>query len=296
MIHTERVRIDSIYSAEQTGGIAVDLLRLDLLHPVISGNKWFKLSPYLEEAAKQGKKTVLTRGGAWSNHILATAFACREAGMQCKLIIRGERPAKLSDTLAQALGLDAELVFLPRHIYRDKQLPQLPGIEEAYLIPEGGCGEAGITGAAGIAEYFTSENYDIIACAAGTGTTGAGLLRKLGANQELLVIPVLKGGEPLEDSIRQMAGPTAAKLQFHSGYHFGGYAKENPELINFMNEFFRATGVPADFVYTAKLFYAVNDLVRKNHFRPNQRILVIHSGGLQGNRSLEKGKLIFEDM
>jgi len=294
MIHTEQVRIENIMPATEPGeGIRVDILRLDLVHPVISGNKWFKLRNYLSEAKSLQKNKILTWGGPWSNHIAATAAACKELAFDLTILVRGEKPETFSTTLDHVLSLGAELFFIDRENYRGKKIPASIDPQEFYCIPEGGYGEPGAAGAAGIADLCDFQDYTHIICAAGTGTMAAGLLRRTTKHQQLIVIPVLKGYGSLQNEIGSLAGNTEGKLQLLHEYHFGGYARSTQTLFVFMNEFYVKTGIPSDFVYTGKMLFALNDLLEKDIFNPGSRILAIHSGGLQGNESLEKGTLIF---
>ncbi len=273
--------------------LAMDVLRLDKIHPFVSGNKWFKLRYYLEAARKENKQTILTYGGAWSNHIIATAAACRLSGLESIGIIRGEEATELSPTLQQAKEMGMRLFFLNREDYRDKKIPAEIAGTDHYLIPEGGFGILGAEGAATIAGYFTKNNYTHICCAAGTGTMTAGLLRAATKHMSIVSVSVLKNHTGLENNIRGLGGNESVPLEVIHDYHFGGYAKYNSELVHFMNEFFSETGIPTDFVYTAKAFFAANDLARNNFFPPGSHVLLIHSGGLQGNASFKKGTLIF---
>jgi 1-aminocyclopropane-1-carboxylate deaminase len=274
--------------------IEVSVLRLDRLHPDIPGNKWFKLRYYLEEARAGHKTTIITFGGAWSNHIIATAAACKMMGLRATGIIRGEEPATLSPTLLQAREWDMQLVFIPRSAYREKYIPAELLTEESYVINEGGYGEPGARGAATITDHC-SKDFTHYCCAAGTGTMMAGLINAATGTQQVIGIPVLKNnGEP-HTQIQALLTrkDVAANWQLVHDYHFGGYAKSSPELFRFMNHFYEQTGIPSDFVYTGKLFYAVTDLIRENFFAPGSKLLLVHSGGLQGNASLRKGTLIF---
>lgn len=258
------------------------MLRLDKLHPVISGNKWFKLKYNLEAA--RGRR-IITFGGAWSNHILATAAACKIAGLACTGIIRGERPAVFSATLLKAQEYGMELVFVSRETY--KNMLSNGGIDSnAYIIPEGGNNPEGIRGAAEILSLAdTSSAHTDIICATGTGTTLAGLISSAPAHQHITGISVLKG--PLTLPI----APGNWSLQHD--FHEGGYAKAMPRLYDFMNDFFRQTAIPLDRVYTGKMAFAVQQLIQRQHFKPGSRLLLIHTGGLQGNDSIPPGVLCF---
>jgi 1-aminocyclopropane-1-carboxylate deaminase len=273
-------------------GVDISVLRLDEVHPVISGNKWFKLRYYIDEAKTLGKKNIVTFGGAWSNHIVATAAACRMNELKSTGLIRGEEPAQLSPTLMQAKEYGMQLLFLSRAHYSDKQLPAL--FADDYLIAEGGYGPTGARGAASILDHISAD-YTHYCCAVGTGTMMAGLINASGPHQQVVGISVMKNNRQLDDRVRDLVlqGNESHSWQLLHDYHFGGYAKYEPSLLQFMNDFYRRTGIPSDFVYTGKLFYAVNDLVQRGYFPPGSRLLLIHSGGLQGNASLGKGTLMF---
>jgi 1-aminocyclopropane-1-carboxylate deaminase len=272
--------------------ITISVLRLDRIHPVISGNKWFKLQYYLVQAKEQGKKKIVTFGGAYSNHIIATAAACKMYGLASAGVIRGEEPALLSHTLSQAKEYGMELYFTSREDYRQKMIPAILQDQANYVISEGGYGQKGAEGAATILDY-TQKDFTHYCCAAGTGTMMAGLVNAIPPGQTVIGISVLKNNTGLDADVRALARNEKKEWQVIHDYHFGGYAKHKPALFSFMNEFYRQTGIPSDFVYTGKLFYAINDLAGSGFFPAGSRLLLVHSGGLQGNNSLEKGTLIF---
>ena len=271
--------------------VEADVLRLDKIHSHVSGNKWFKLRYYLEDAKQQAKKTIVTYGGAWSNHVIATAAICKINDISCIGIIRGEEATTLSPTLIEAKSLGMQLFFISREDYRSGHIPEGLNKQEYYFIPEGGYGVMGAEGAATILDYCNKENYSHICCATGTGTMAAGLIKNSLPSQQVIAISVLKNNLDGEKNIKSLIGEKEFKI-IHD-YHFGGYAKHKPELIDFMDDFFRHTAIPSDFVYTGKLFFAINHLIHTNFFMPGSRLLIIHSGGLQGNASLSNGTLIF---
>ncbi len=275
----------------------VDILRLDLVHPVISGNKIFKLKYYLEDAVRTKKKTIITFGGAYSNHIIATAAACSMQGLKPVGIIRGEKPKQLSHTLLAAMEYGMELFFSSRKDYTGKIIPkeilEKPDSEEIFIIPEGGFGKMGVLGAMEILNQINSASYTHIMAACGTGTMLAGLINAASPDQHVTAISVLKNNFSVEDDIRSLLQDPSRQFNLNFDYSFGGYAKSNQQLFSFMNDFFMKHRIPSDFVYTGKLFYALQDLLNNDYFPAHARILAIHSGGLQGNLSLEKGKLIF---
>lgn len=287
----DKITVDTI-SLATDNEISADVLRLDKIDPVISGNKWFKLRYYLEEARALHKKGILTFGGAWSNHIIATAAVCRVNGLSAVGIIRGEEPRQLSTTLLHAKELGMQLVFISRTAYQNKEIPATIKPEEYYIINEGGYGIMGAMGASAILEHC-NNNYTHYCCAVGTGTMMAGIINQSYAEQKTIGISVMKNNTGLEEMIQALIVNTKDNWKLIHDYPFGGYAKHQPALLQFMNEFYRQTGIPSDFAYTGKLFYAITDLVKKKYFPGGSRLLLIHSGGLQGNESLSPGSLIF---
>ncbi len=274
-------------------GLQVAVLRLDLLHPVISGNKWFKLRYYIEEAHRQNKDRLVTFGGAWSNHIHATAAAGKLYGLHTTGIIRGEQPPLLSDTLLQAMEMGMQLVYVSREAYRQDHIPEHIDLQTAILVPEGGAGPDGVKGAASICSLFNLEEYTDVCCAVGSGTMMAGLMQALPAKVKVTGISAMKNNQSLSAEVAALAGSSLSQPKIKHNYHFGGFARHTNQLLDFMNDLYKDTGMPTDKVYTGKLFYAAHDLARNNYFAPGSKILLIHSGGLQGNRSLPNGSLIF---
>jgi len=293
-INLNNITIDKLSLPEFAAkNIEVSILRLDKIHPVISGNKWFKLRYYIEEAKMLNKKKIVTFGGAWSNHIIATSAVCLLNGLKATGIIRGEEAAELSSTLKLAKKLGMELIFISREDYSRKKIPEQFNNDEYYFISEGGYGIKGAAGAATILDCVEKEYFTHICCATGTGTMMAGLVLAGGENHKITGINVLKNNPETEQNVRSLLPLNKMNFEIIHDYHFSGYAKYKPELIRFMNEFFRLTSIPSDFVYTGKLFYAIHDLNASGYFPPGSRLLLIHSGGLQGNDSLNKGTLIF---
>lgn len=279
--------------------VSVAVLRLDKIHPVVSGNKLFKLHYFLQEALQSTAKKILTFGGAYSNHLVATAFACREYGLACTGIVRGERPLHLSHTLQQCLDYGMTLQFISREEYAAKENAPIVSTliansGEAVIIPEGGYHNLGADGAA-LINKLIPHDCTHICTAVGTATTLAGVLKNAGPHQQIIGVPVLKGMSDIEERVAFMLGNHFNKeqLQIFNNYHFGGYAKHTPQLFSFMNQLWQQQGLPTDFVYTAKLFFAVDDLIKAGHFAAGSRILCLHTGGLQGNNSLKPGTLLF---
>jgi D-cysteine desulfhydrase len=275
------------------------VLRLDLIHPVVSGNKWFKLKYHLQQAMQEHAAGIISFGGAYSNHLVATAFAARDAGLPAIGVIRGERPRQLSPALEDMRSYEMQLRFVSRQTFAEearlmaslkKEFP------EYLIIPQGGQSELGVKGAAEILQLAPLENYTHIVCATGTGTMMAGLVRASQPHQQVIGISSLKTEDTETNSTRTLVEKYNSKKNFHFffQYHFGGYARHTPALLQFMNEFDAEYGIPTDIVYTAKMFFAIKDLAAMDYFPVGSRLLLIHSGGLQGNRSLPPGTLTFQ--
>ena len=267
-------------------GLTVHVKRDDMIHPFISGNKWRKLKYILQAATDQSKTQLVTFGGAWSNHLLATACAGAKFGFKTTAFVRGESVINPNLSMCKLFGM--KLHFVDRAAYRDKVAlyeAYFGQNEQAHFIDEGGHSEEG---AKGCEELFNEleEVYDHILCACGTGTTLAGLYRgkaAKGLQTQLHGIPVLAGGDFLRTAVAQLYPAIAPQdVRLHTDYHFGGYAKIKPELNAFINMFCAQTGIMIEPVYTGKLFYGVFDLVKKDYFQPGEKILVIHTGGLIG--------------
>ena len=265
--------------------ISLFIKREDLLHPTISGNKFRKLKYNILEAKSQNKSTLLTFGGAFSNHILAVAAAGKEHNLKTIGIIRGDELAdKIGDnpTLKKAQEFGMVFDFISREHYRDKNdidfkdnLKSKYG--EFYLLPEGGTNELAVKGCEEILN--ADDDFDFICCSVGTGGTISGLINCSKPCQKVLGFPALKG-DFIQEDIRKFA--KRDNWELITDYHFGGYAKMNDELIYFMNHFYATYNIPLDPIYTGKMVYGVLDLIKNNYFPENSKILLIHTGGLQG--------------
>ncbi len=278
--------------------LEVDVLRLDKIHPIISGNKWFKLRYSLQEAIGQKKDSIITFGGAYSNHILATAASCKELGLTSIGLIKGEPPKELSCTLKAASELGMKIEFKSRSFFQNSEALYAyiaHEYESSYPIEEGGRNDKGILGATEILRLIDVQKYNYICCSIGTGTMMAGIVNAAQYNQKIFGFCSLKISERENELSNFLEQKTASNKNYEIiyDYHFGGYARYNKQLIQFMNDFYSKTSIPTDFVYTGKLMYGVLDLAQHNNFEPEMRILIIHSGGLQGNCSLPSGTLLF---
>ncbi len=258
--------------------------RDDLIDPYISGNKWRKLKYLLERAAAEGKTHLVTFGGAFSNHLVATASAAARKGLQATAFVRGEAVQNEMLLLCRLYGM--RLIFVDRESYRHKRQlfeQHFDSNSDAFFIDEGGASAEAVKGCAELLDELPKD-IDHLFCAAGTGTTAAGLLQGIldkGLSTKLHVVPVLKGGDFLKQEMANYV-PVEKQLLLHTGYHFGGYAKTTPELLTSLQRFARTYGLLTDPVYTAKLFYAIEDLARKGDIDKKEKIVALHSGGLLG--------------
>ena len=282
--------------SDKDRNIDVYIKREDLIHPFVSGNKFRKLKYNLAEAKKQKSKTLLTFGGAFSNHIAAVAFAGKLEGFKTIGIIRGDELAdkvEMNPTLKFAQENGMQFEFVSRELYHQKTddafLVSLKNnYGDFYLIPEGGTNELAVKGCT---EILTEEdkNFNYVACAVGTGGTIAGIIKSSMPNQQVLGFPALKG-DFLQNEIRNFE--TEKNWQLINGFDFGGYGKVTLELITFMNNFYAETQILLDPIYTAKMVFGVRSLINEGFFPNNSKILMIHTGGIQGiagiNALLEK--------
>lgn len=269
----------------EKAGVRVLVKREDHNHPSVSGNKWWKLKYNLEEASRLKHYTLLTFGGAYSNHIYASAAAAHELELKSIGIIRGEETLPLNETLAFATSKGMQLHYVSREKYRKKTeetfIQDLRNqFGEFYLIPEGGSNELAVKGVAEFTETL-GDDFDYLCCAVGTGGTIAGLIEGLNGKKKIIGFPVLKGGEFLKEEIENLLTTPHTNWQLQTDYHFGGYAKTTLKLMNFIDSIYHNHKILFDKIYTGKLFFGVTDLISKNYFQKGTTILVIHSGGLR---------------
>jgi len=279
-------------SSLQDYGIEIFIKRDDLIHPYISGNKWRKLKYNLQEAKNQGRDTLLSFGGAFSNHIYALAAAGKEFNFKTIGVIRGKDASPDNPTLTFARQQGMVLHFIDREEYKQKeeggfiqQLREIYG--DFYLIPEGGSNRLGVKGCEEIVHEISTD-FNYICCPCGTGTTLSGIISALPEGKKALGFSVLKGDDYIEKEINQLVVGEYNNFNILYDYHFGGYAKITAELVSFIKSFEEQTGIPLDPVYTGKLFYGIYDLVKKKYFKPGERIIAIHTGGLQGTEGMRQ--------
>jgi 1-aminocyclopropane-1-carboxylate deaminase len=268
--------------AEQ--GLNVFIKRDDLIHPLISGNKWRKLKYLLKRAEAQGKTHLVTFGGAYSNHLLATAAAAAMFGFKSTGFIRGEEVNNTHLFLCRLHGM--KLLFTNRESYRDKHSlfdGHFAKDESAFFIDEGGASPEAAQGCSELIDEL-EQVYDHLFCACGTGTTAAGIINAIQAHQLKTLfhaVPVFKNGGFIADEINKYL-TTPASYQLHLNYHFGGYAKTTPQLITFIEQFVQHTGILIDQVYVGKMLYALLDQAQTGSFKRGDHILAIHTGGVLG--------------
>ena len=271
------------------------ILRLDKLHPIVSGNKWFKLRYYIEDAIANKATTIASFGGPYSNHLVALAFAAKENNLKSIGYVRATKEDTLTPSLQEALTYGMQLEFMGRTHFQaiKNDLLKANNKENAvYFIDEGGYGELGAKGAATILNEYCKDYITIIA-AVGTGTMLAGLIQAAAPHQNIIGIPVLKNEKSIESEIKTLLKDSTKQFTLLHNFHQGGYAKTNPALIAFMNQLWETEKIPSDIVYTGKLLMAVESLLKEKFFKAGTKLLVIHSGGLQGNRSLPSGTLLY---
>ena len=271
--------------------IQLYIKREDELHPVISGNKMRKLKYNLKAAKTQNKKTLLTFGGAFSNHLLATAAAAKEHKFKAVGVVRGDELAyqNLNPTLAKAVEYGMQLHFVSRDYYKNltqqnAELPAQLNGSDVYVIPEGGANELAVQGCQEILTESDSD-FNFIFCAAGTGTTMAGIAKSIKAPQKLIGVASLR-----DAGLKRRIADLSEQSEFEllDEYHLGGYAKINSDYIHFLNDFYRQTKVLLDPIYTGKMMYAIFDKVNFGNFDKESQILAIHTGGLQGIQGMNQ--------
>ncbi len=295
-IKNERVQFSEI----EQFSVELYIKREDLIHPFISGNKYRKLKYNITEAKLLNKNTLLTFGGAFSNHIAATAAVGKEFGFKTIGVIRGEElVSKIddNDTLRFAKENGMLLKFISRGDFRQKDSTNFieslkVEFDDFYLIPEGGTNELAVRGCEEILTEDDKNQFDFVCCSIGTGGTISGLINSSKQNQQIFGFPALKG-DFLKQDIRKFV--TKNNWQIITDYHFGGYAKVSNQLISFINQFKQETTIPLDPIYTGKMMFGLVDLTKNDFFPDKSKILIIHTGGLQGikgmNQRLKQKKL-----
>lgn len=285
------------HSLAREKNIQLDVLRLDLVHPKISGNKWYKLKYNLKAAITYGADCIASFGGAYSNHIHALAATGSYLGLETVGFIRGHKPKLLSPTLKDAAEMGMQLIYLDRASYREKDLPEQRSIlanqfidnsRSVYWVPEGGSNLLAVKGTQEIAENEQVKQFDYIFAACGSGGTLAGLIKGAANHQQIIGVPVLKGGGFLQGVIEGFLRDSGLeeKKQWHLWLdgHWGGYGKTNEQLHQFILSIEKDYALPLDPIYTGKLVWRVLEGIKRDEIPAGSRVLIIHSGGLQGRR------------
>ena len=275
-------------------GIELWLKRDDLIHPIISGNKWRKLKYSLNQALSLDKTTLISMGGAYSNHLHALAFVGKLLNLPTKAFIRGEKPAILNPTLEDLMEWGMELEFISRSDYRGlrnfKTYAALPDLKShEYWIPEGGYLPLALQG---VVELVTEIDidYDVICVACGTGTTLAGIVNAVPKTAQVIGFAALKGADFLTEEVKSLLPEKIAlqkNWQINLDYHFGGFAKTTAQLLDFISRFEQQHGIALEPIYTGKMLFGLYQLIQQNYFQAGQKIIAIHSGGLQGRRGFK---------
>jgi 1-aminocyclopropane-1-carboxylate deaminase len=264
--------------------------RDDLLHLIISGNKWRKLKYTLDHALSEGADTLISMGGAYSNHLHALAYVGKALGLKTIGFVRGEQPKTLTPTLSDLQNWGMVLKFVSRFDYRllrqYKGCHDLPGLKpRQYWLPEGGAQPLALKGVAELVNEIDIA-YDILCVPCGTGATLAGIIDRVPDQVSVMGFAALKNAEFLQTDVESLLTRPCSNWQINMDYHFGGFAKTSAELMTFMTDFEFKTGIPLEPVYTGKMIYALYNLITKHTFKPGQCIIAVHTGGLQGKRGL----------
>jgi 1-aminocyclopropane-1-carboxylate deaminase len=301
MLHPKLRLLERLFSASplqqivtpliEKKGIEVWVKRDDLIHPVISGNKWRKLKYILHHALTIDSHTIISMGGAYSNHLHALAYVGKQLQVKTIGYIRGEKPRIMNATLKDLQTWGMELRFISRAEYKilrqyknENALPTLKADE--YWLPEGGSTELALQGAGEILTEIDMD-FDVVCVPCGTGTTLAGLIGSMNDGCYAIGFSALKGGEFLVEDVEKLLNINNINWDVKLDYHFGGFAKSNDELLLFIETFAREQNIELEPVYTGKMFYGIFDLIETDFFNPGQKIVAIHTGGLQGKRKTD---------
>lgn len=275
--------------------VHLTIKRLDLIHPLVAGNKWYKLKYNLKEFKSGGYRQLLTFGGAYSNHIYATALAARLLKVPAIGVIRGEKSLPLNPTLEAASAAGMKLHYITRSAYREKDSPTLiRELEDTfghfYLVPEGGTNALAVRGTEEILQAADFES-DVICTSIGTGGTFAGLVSRAKPHQKVLGFSALKGGfihAEMDALLGKYAIRPQCAYEVLDRYHFGGYARFHQELMDFIHFFKDSTGITLDPIYTGKMMYGLFDLIQEGAFPAGTKIMALHTGGTQANEGFNK--------
>jgi 1-aminocyclopropane-1-carboxylate deaminase/D-cysteine desulfhydrase-like pyridoxal-dependent ACC family enzyme len=289
-INTEAAIIEPVqHPVLAEHGILLHIKRDDLLHPIISGNKWRKLKYTLHHALNKGQQHLISMGGAYSNHLHALAYVGHKLNLKTTGLIRGEKPAQENKTLSDLRQWGMTLEFVSRSAFRELRKHRTHDAAPAkqydgFWIPEGGASQDALRGVAEIVKEIDMD-FDTLTLACGTGTTLAGLTKTLPLTKHVLGFSALKGGGFLEKDVRKLLKKKSINnWSINFDYHFGGFAKSNDELTSFIEEFESINNIPLEPLYNGKMLFGLMDLIKNGRFKKGHEIIAIHTGGLQGNR------------
>ena len=289
-IDTKAAIIESVqHPALKEQNVQLYIKRDDLIHPIISGNKWRKLKYTLLHALTKGHHHFISMGGAYSNHLHALAYVGYKLNLKTTGLIRGEQPEIENQTLSDLHQWGMELEFVSRREFRELRKYRNPDSEPAkkyngFWIPEGGANQDALRGVSEIVKEIDMD-FDMLTLACGTGTTLAGLAKVLPNTKRVLGFSALKGGGFLEKDVHKLLRKKSKhNWSINFDYHFGGFAKTDEKLISFINKFQSNTNIPLEPLYNGKMLFGLFDLIEKDKFKKGQTIIAIHTGGLQGNR------------
>ncbi|MBX2888125.1 MAG: pyridoxal-phosphate dependent enzyme [Ferruginibacter sp.] len=276
-VYVQPINNDSLIASK----VSIWMARFDLIHPIISGNKLYKLYYWLKQAVEENKQ-IETFGGYFSNHLVATAYACKVLNIPCTGYINGERPNDLSHTMKHCEEYGMQLKFLQRDIYKRKKYSYTTANKDLITIPEGGFHPIGMKGATLMRNAWGDLNYTHICVPVGSATTLAGILYS--GNEKIIAIPALKNMTDIPQRLQYLYKDyNKERLMVWPDFHFGGFAKAPPHLIKFIHDFFNQYHISLDKVYTAKMMAAIFQKIETGWFKPGSKILCLHTGGLQGN-------------
>lgn len=295
-INEDAAVLDPVKLPNITTDVKVFMKRIDLVHPVISGNKWYKMKYNIAEMLEQRKDTLLTFGGAYSNHIHAAAMAGKIFGFKTIGLLRGEEHLPLNETLQSAVDNGMEIHYVDRTTFRKRvskdYLNELKNkFGAAYILPLGGTNIIALKGCAEIVDNIDID-YNYICSSSGSGGTFAGIVAGLNGSKKGIVFPALKGGgflkEVISDLVHDYTGKEFNNWSLNTDFHFGGFAKLTKELVQFTKEFENLNGFELDYIYTNKMMFGISELIKSGYFKSGETIIAVHSGGLQGNLGMKE--------
>lgn len=264
--------------------VDLSVKRLDKITSWASGNKYYKLKYNIRAALERGSKAIISKGGMFSNHLEALAKACAYFSIPCICIVRSYTPDENNPTIKSLRLYNANIIYTTPEVYDQFDERASHQLEpDAFFIPEGGANDLGFRGTSEIF-YELSRDYTHLILAGGTLSTAAGIISVAGPSIRVIVVPAWRGctSQFLDGTLKQWGVLPDCETDIWPDYHFGGFGKFNPALVQFMIEFTMQTGVPLDPVYNSKMMFGIHDQMQKGYFKNDDRILSLHTGGMQG--------------